>query len=358
MSLYKDLLQLIIVLLFAALVVHLYLRFRTGNKSPFLIVFILLSLLSGAFFNDIYTKSDLIIRALYPFITPFFLGIGPALYLHRKQTKLLTAEAAGHFGLAILLSLEHIVYALTNVDDYRLSLFYASQGRFSEITTSYIFSSTFELLVYPVVTSIYAIIILVLQLRNRDGRRDGIVLLASFMVALTPMLLNVIFFYLTSKPLIPFLDVNTSRLLLGLVLIPILLHTVLFHNKRALAKVNSVFSMNLSSVHAIEQYMIEEEQKTHSPLLQKGISKEEFVVTTPFPAELWEIYIKEKGYTFAALKTRVRIANAKKLIDDGYLAQYSVEALADEIGYRSRSSFYKNFYEVTGIKFKDYRANL
>ena len=113
-----------------------------------------------------------------------------------------------------------------------------------------------------------------------------------------------------------------------------------------------------SDVVRIEQHVKSLEQNTSNALLDEDVNKLDFIRTTLFPADQWENYFDVTGRGYVGLKKRVRIAVALTLIKDGFLNTYSVEALSNEIGYKSRTSFYSCFEEITGSKFPEFRETL
>ena len=113
-----------------------------------------------------------------------------------------------------------------------------------------------------------------------------------------------------------------------------------------------------SDVVRIEQYAKSLEQNTSNVLLDEDVNKLNFIRTTPYSADQWENYFDVTGRGYVDLKKRVRIAVALNLIKDEFLNTYSVEALSKEIGYKSRTSFYNCFEEITGSKFPEFRETL
>jgi len=58
--------------------------------------------------------------------------------------------------------------------------------------------------------------------------------------------------------------------------------------------------------------------------------------------------LSDENQSFSDLKKRIRIRYAKQLIQEGYLKSYTIDSLAETIGYSSRTSFYSSYKEVTG----------
>lgn len=333
-------------------------RYKGNSKSPFLIIFILLSVISGTFFNDIYLDNSAIVQLCYPFITPFFLLLGPSLWLHYKDSSRNTQLAIFHFLPSFILFLDHISFTLINEAAYQLSVLKAIEGNFYNLQVSWFFSGTFELLIYPIVTCGYAIAIIIDILLYRKFRKDALLLLCITIVSLTPFLLNVINSYLNKEVLIKVVSLDASRILLGLVLVPLYAHSYLYHTDTSKNRIVGFFDDKLSALDPIKLVVETEKTNPESQLLQSGISKDAFIKAFPYPPDLWELYFKNNATTFTHVKKMVRIAHAQRLINDGFLTTYSVEALCSAIGYQSRTSFYQAFNEVTGIKFKDYRETI
>lgn len=62
----------------------------------------------------------------------------------------------------------------------------------------------------------------------------------------------------------------------------------------------------------------------------------------------WRNYLADEQMSFTDLKKQMKIDLAIRLIEDGFLDHYTVDALANKIGYSSRTSFYATYKEITG----------
>ncbi|MCY2688595.1 helix-turn-helix domain-containing protein [Salinimicrobium sp. TH3] len=60
------------------------------------------------------------------------------------------------------------------------------------------------------------------------------------------------------------------------------------------------------------------------------------------------------GLSFSSFKNNLRMDHAKKLIEDGYLQNNTIEALAGECGFASRTSFSKAFKSATDVSPSQY----
>ncbi|WP_440879632.1 helix-turn-helix domain-containing protein [Tenacibaculum sp. C7A-26P2] len=100
----------------------------------------------------------------------------------------------------------------------------------------------------------------------------------------------------------------------------------------------------------IEKIMVEKKLYLNPNLNLKLISQE-----TEIPMRLISKAINEiKKKNFNAYVHEYRIEEFKKLILKKDYLKYSIEALANEVGYNSRASFYKNFKKIVGVSPLDF----
>ena len=88
-----------------------------------------------------------------------------------------------------------------------------------------------------------------------------------------------------------------------------------------------------------------------------GLTLEGLVSNTNISAQRWGLYFLKENISFTDFKRIHRVDYAKSLINEGALEQFSVDGLSMKVGYRSRTSFYAAFKEVTGKSLRDYRAS-
>lgn len=71
-------------------------------------------------------------------------------------------------------------------------------------------------------------------------------------------------------------------------------------------------------------------------------------------------YFLKKQYelSFASYKNSLRMEHAKQLIEMGYLENNTIEALASECGFTSRTSFSKTFKTFVEVSPSEYAATL
>jgi len=59
---------------------------------------------------------------------------------------------------------------------------------------------------------------------------------------------------------------------------------------------------------------------------------------------------------FSGFRNSYRIRDAQSILKDPSNATKTIDAIADETGFSSRTSFYKAFDRITGISPNEYRA--
>ena len=98
------------------------------------------------------------------------------------------------------------------------------------------------------------------------------------------------------------------------------------------------------------------------PFLQtistNGVSILDLVKTSNISLEDWAVYLAWRELDFITFKRYHRVQQAKKLVQEGYLKQFSVNGLTEVIGYQSRTSFYSAFKEIEGTSFTNYKKSI
>lgn len=99
--------------------------------------------------------------------------------------------------------------------------------------------------------------------------------------------------------------------------------------------------------------------KENKYYLLKNFNLTECARELEMPSHHISYFLKQHyGLSFAAYKNTLRTEHAKKLIEEGYLENNTIDALAEECGYASRTSFSKTFKNVTEVSPSQYVSNL
>ncbi|WP_081209349.1 helix-turn-helix transcriptional regulator [Salegentibacter sediminis] len=93
--------------------------------------------------------------------------------------------------------------------------------------------------------------------------------------------------------------------------------------------------------------------------LDKNFNLTECAKKVDMPSHHISYFLKQYfGLSFAAYKNILRTEHAKQLIEEGYLENNTIDALAEECGYASRTSFSKTFKSLINISPSEYASTL
>lgn len=95
--------------------------------------------------------------------------------------------------------------------------------------------------------------------------------------------------------------------------------------------------------------------KKSKSYLNQNFSLTECARELEMPSHHISYFLKQQyEMSFAAYKNSLRMEHAKKLIEDGYLENNTIEALANECGFTSRTSFSKTFKSFVEVSPSEY----
>lgn len=90
----------------------------------------------------------------------------------------------------------------------------------------------------------------------------------------------------------------------------------------------------------------------------KGFKIEDLAIKMKVPkSHLLFIFKYYSEISFSDFKRAIRIKKAMRLIHDGYLTTNVIEALSQEIGFSTYSSFFKSFKSITGMSPQEFTKN-
>ncbi len=97
------------------------------------------------------------------------------------------------------------------------------------------------------------------------------------------------------------------------------------------------------------------EYKKQKPYLQTSFSKPQLINDLQIPAHHLTYYFNEyRKMTFSTWKSNLQIEESLHLIKSGYLEKHTIESLANEVGFNSRTKFSDAFKKTTGVSPRDY----
>ncbi len=324
---------------------------QSGRMFYFLFIFGVFA--SSLLFSDFTRPMEECCSAQsFPFGLPLLYLIGPSYLLYKNGYRYHPGWMWLHYSPAILIFLNLVISALFQPDFFMESITKYTLGEETNITGSAWLADKAILILYP----IHALIYLLSHLRIQA--KEGAPMLTKDDLVTYVMIINIPVIILLISVFNGFLDVSpttlTAILVFVLSTVPILMIDILTGYKQVEQKtrVNAVLkTIDMAHISLFLGGQILPKSDFTSP----GFSKEELIVVSDIPESDWDEYMIRKGLTFNGLKRWVRVQISKKLIQDGYLDKYSVEALSQDIGYRSRTSFYSAFKEIEGVSFMEYR---
>ena len=151
-------------------------------------------------------------------------------------------------------------------------------------------------------------------------------------------------------------------------IIPIYFPSILYgYPQRVKPSPNSVTEQQEQQQHEFLKFGLDEQEviskleglKESKSYLKQSFSLTECARELDMPSHHISYFLKQQyGLSFAAYKNSLRMEYAKKLIEDGYLQNNTIEALAGECGFASRTSFSKAFKTATDVSPSQYAGAL
>ena len=93
---------------------------------------------------------------------------------------------------------------------------------------------------------------------------------------------------------------------------------------------------------------LEDKEGCEEIFAQPKINIDRLANISNIDANDWRNFLNDENLSFSEFKKKLRIGYAKRLIAGGFLEKYTIDSLAQTIGYSSRTSFYSAYKEVTG----------
>ena len=102
-------------------------------------------------------------------------------------------------------------------------------------------------------------------------------------------------------------------------------------------------------VEEIYKYIISQTEE-HKLYLNDQFKLDWLANELEIKAEYISVTLKENNFdNFKMFTNHLRVKKAKKLIKQGYLKNYNIEALAKACGFKATNSFYRIFKNETGL---------
>lgn len=354
-------------LLLAAVLVITYFSNRildnTGRLlSPHYLFFLLGVAISASMVMDgtsVDKGSTLFVLYPYGLFTLFIMG--PGLYLDATRKAGYKPLALLHYVPAFLILVTTLLHPLRSNQSIRLIQSLFIYGDTSVITSTGLFPDAYLFIAYPIYTTVYIAFTLYHAYRDHDNSFPSInnEPLLYGLLLISPMVLDMAHHFIYGKGLI----VHSLNIVLFILfgILPLIALDI----SRKLNDITTVKSISKSiqgkqkNMDPISRFIAREINRGNKSIFtQAKFNKALLYSESGFPVSQWEKYYHKNHGGFSELKKFVRIKIALELINSGYLDLYSIEALSNEIGYKSRTSFYSAFEQVQNQSFPEFFKQL
>lgn len=216
---------------------------------------------------------------------------------------------------------------------------------------------SFLILAYPVYTFVYLIITLIFYYKKDDNTWPTILeqYLLYGLIILSPIVWDMVYHFLFSRgSIISSINVVVF-LFLGILPLIGLDAADRFKNLIAISSLTEALKKKRKHLDPVSKFIHDEiNKKRSSKFTSYRFTKALMYDESKLPISEWEKYFYRYRTNFSNIKKLVRIKIAIRLIMQGYLDRYSIEALSNDIGYRSRTSFYSAFEQIQNQTFPDF----
>lgn len=303
------------------------------------------------------------VKVLFPLFVPFLYIIGPGIYGSiqpidaRRNPWHIIHYLPVIFGFTML-----FFHWFLDLNHYRDSVANARILQWGNTRTFYPFSDAFILLGYPIYTAIYYVLT-IRKLREYKAARNKYILPVGMLI-FSPFLWETVHQFIYGKGYV-IQDGATLRIILvGAVLVifwdviivkppkPKEITEPLKEEEPLIADYPNIEKL---PNEAMAIYIIELAEESNAKLFQKFKNKEAFIKSTDFSSEEWDQFFAFTRTSWNYLKKYIRIRRTIQLLEEGFLSEANIDALAEEVGYSSRASLYSAFKQIMGTSLPDFR---
>ena len=357
---YRDYIITAISLLVIALILG-GIRVRKYNY-PYL-YFLTGVVIASFLLTDPELVGDRFIKVLFPLFVPFLYIIGPGIYGSiqpieaRRNPWHIIHYLPVIFGFAML-----FFHWFLDIYHYKEEVSKARSFMWEGTRTFYPFSDTFILLGYPIFTAIYYVLT-IRKLREYKANRNKYILPVG-MLLFSPFIWDTVHqfiygqgYFIQDGALLRYILVGAVLIIFWDVIIvkppkPKEVTDQLDESRPLIAPYP--FIQNFPN-EAMALYIMELTEDSNIELFQKFKNKNAFIKSTSFKNEEWDQFFAFTRTSWNYLKKYIRIRRAIQLLEEGFLSDANIDALAEEVGYSSRARLYSAFKQVMGTSLPDFR---
>ena len=288
--------------------------------------------------NGYLNQNTQLLAFMYPMFFGFCALLGPAFYysLLGYKTKNV-ATAIMHLSPAVFIftsgMIASIKFPLTQED---FDLLFSESGRISSISWSLLGDQLLAVLLLPVHFGAYAASALY---KTRDK--------SQLFITLPIFLTTCLFAWVYSYPGTTEWNISLIVVAVEVLLIVLLVRYMITDSPKIQYERKQKLHVEPLSYDDIITFLADEES-AQQLFAQPKINVDRVAHISNIEAMRWRNYLSDENMSFSDLKKKYRIAYAERLIEEGFLEKYTVDSLAETIGYSSRTSFYSAYKEVMG----------
>jgi AraC-like DNA-binding protein len=349
--------------------------------SLFLITLSFLSIVRTVIFFD---ESNWLVAVLFNTFSPLYYLIGPFLYLYIRdfltQNQKLKKIHLLHFLPALLQFINLIPY-LAGPFEQKLMVaraIHLDPLIFQNLKINMVFSFKISSIIPPILVVIYAVYCLIRQLKNskqnqikpiKAKKRDITSIWLVYLCVIISLIAiaNIYFGYSFSfvsnrfllKYIILFQSIFIASIPISLIVFPQILYGIIFDLKLPLLNIRdkkskeSIFSPDIDLEELSKK--IHEIMEKDNNFLSNEFSLDQLVMQLNVPKyHVYQCLNEKMKVKFSDLRSQYRVEYAKKLLLDLNKKNITIEAIGDESGFPTRSSFYRAFKSHTGVTPKDF----
>ena len=313
--------------------------------------------------TDPILVGNMFVKVLYPLFVPFLYLVGPGIY----GSYLPIAERRDYWHivhyLPILIgyTLLFLHWFLDPVHYYQ-SISYARQLDWINTQIFYPFTDIYIFLAYPIFSSFYYVLTIRRLVKFKSDAKQFI--LPTGMLFFSPLIWDTVHQFIYGKGYFIHDGAILRYILVGAIIIifwditmvkppkPKEVIDRMVENKSLIAAYPNI---DLLPNKTMAIYIMEFANESNIELFQKFKSKSAFIKSTSFTNEEWDQLFAFTRTSWNYLKKYIRIRRAIQIMDQGFLLNHNIDALAEEVGYNSRASLYAAFKQVMGISLPDFR---
>ena len=288
--------------------------------------------------NGYLNQNTQLLAFMYPLFFGFCALLGPAFYfsLLGYRTKNI-ATAIMHLSPAFFIftsgMIASIKFPLTHED---FELLFNESGRISSISWSLLGDQLLTILLFPVHFGAYAASALY---KTRDK--------SQLFITLPLFLTTCLFTWVYSYPGTTEWNIGLFVAAIEVLLIILFIRYLLNDSPKIQYERKQKLHVEPLSYDDIITFLADEES-AQQLFAQPKINVDRVAHISNIEAMRWRNYLSDENMSFSDLRKKYRIAYAERLIEEGFLGKYTVDSLAETIGYSSRTSFYSAYKEVMG----------